>query len=127
MRRILVASVLLSPLFFTAVAFASQPVADDAASTPVSTGVKPAQILSSVPVELPTVTPDIAAFHQAEVILSLNVDEAGKPTDVQIKKSPNADLDQAVLAAVRKFRFEPATLDNKPVEVPMTLTLEVVR
>jgi len=127
MRRILVASVLLSPLFFTAVAFASKPVADDAASTPVSTGVKPAQILSSVPVELPTVTPDIAAFHQAEVVLSLKVDEAGKPTDVQITKSPNADLDQAVLAAVRKFRFEPATLDNKPVEVPMTLTLEVVR
>ena len=41
MRRILVASVLLSPLFFTAAAVASQPVADDAASTPVSTGVKP--------------------------------------------------------------------------------------
>ena len=127
MRRILVASVLLSPLFLNAVAFASKPVADEAASTPVSTGVKPAQVLSSVPVELPTVTPDIAAFHQAEVVLSLKVDEAGKPTDVQITKSPNADLDQAVLAAVRKFRFEPATLDNKPVAVPMTLTLEVVR
>src|SRR5580658_7724522 len=101
MRRILIASVLLSPLFFTAAAIASQPVADDAASTPVSTGVKPAQILSSVPVEIPTVTPDIAAFHQAEVVLSLKVDEAGKPTDVQITKSPSASLDEAVLAAVR--------------------------
>jgi TonB family protein len=120
MRRILVASVLLSPLFFTAVAFASKPVADDAASTPVSTGVKQAQILSSVPVELPTVTPDIAAFHQAEVVLSLMVNEAGKPTNVQITKSQNANLDEPVLAAVRKFRFEPATLDNKPVAVPMT-------
>jgi TonB family protein len=127
MRRILVASVLLSPLFFTAAAVASQPVADDAASTPVSTGVKPAHLLSSSPVELPTLTPDIAAFHQAEVILSLKVDESGKPSNVQITKSPTADLDEAVLAAVRKFRFEPATLDNKPVAVPMTLTLEVVR
>ena len=79
MRRILVASVLLSPLFFTAAAVASKPVADDAASTPVSTGVKPAQILSSSPVELPTLTPDIVAFHQAEVVLSLKVDETGKP------------------------------------------------
>jgi TonB family protein len=127
MRRILVASVLLSPLFFTAAAVASQPVADDAASTQVSTGVKPAQILSSSPVELPTLTPDIVAFHQAEVVLSLKVDEAGKPTNVKITKSPNADLDGAVLAAVRKFRFEPATLDNKPVAIPMTLTLEVTR
>jgi TonB family protein len=127
MRRILVASVLLSPLFFTAAAVASQPVADDAASTPVSTGVKPAEILSSAPVELPTLTPDIAAFHQAEVVLSLKVDESGKPTNVQITKSPSVDLDGAVLAAVRKFRFEPATLDDKPVAVPMTLTLEVTR
>jgi len=127
MRRMLIASVLLSPLFFTAAAVASQPVADDAASTPVSTGVTPAHVLSSVPVELPTVTPDIAAFHQAEVVLSLKVDETGKPTNVQITKSPTVDLDQPVLAAVRKFRFEPATLDNKPVTVPMTLTLEVTR
>jgi TonB family protein len=127
MRRILIASVLLSPLFFTSAAVASQPVADDAASTPVSTGVKPASVLSSFPVEIQTVTPDIAAFHQAEVVLSLKVDETGKPTNVQITKSPSVDLDQPVLAAVRKFRFEPATLDNKPVAVPMTLTLEVTR
>jgi TonB family protein len=127
MRRILVASVLLSPLFFTAAAVASQPVADDAASTPVSTGVKPAQILSSVPVELPTMTTYIAAFHQTEVVVSLKVDEAGKPTKVQITKSPNANLDGPVLSAVGKFRFEPATLDNKPVAVPMTLTLDLQR
>jgi TonB family protein len=73
------------------------------------------------------VTPDIAAFHQVEIVLSLNVDETGKPTNVQITKSPTGDLNQPVLAAVRKFRFEPATLDNKPVAVPMTLTLEVTR
>jgi TonB family protein len=127
MRRILIASVLLSPLFFTAAAVASQPVADVAASTPVSTGVKPAQIRSSVPVELQTVTPDIAAFHQAEVVLSLKVDELGNPTSVKITKSPNPSLDGPVLEAVRKFRFEPATLDDKPVSIPMTLTLEVTR
>ena len=127
MRRILVASVLLSPLLFTAAAVASQPFADDAASPPISTGVKPAQILSSASVELPALTPYIAPFHQAEVVLSLKVDETGKPTNIQITKSPNANLDEAVLSAVSKFRFEPATLDNKPVEVPMTLTLEVVR
>jgi TonB family protein len=127
MRRILIASVLLSPLFFTAAAVASQPVADEAASTPVSTGVKPAQILSSVPVELTTVTPDIAASHQMEVVMQLKVDENGKPTNIQITKSPNANLDIPVLEAVSKFRFAPATLNNKPVAVPMTLTLEVLR
>jgi protein TonB len=127
MRRILIASALLSPLFFTAAAVASQPVADDAASAPVSTGVRPAHILSSVPVEIQTVTPDIAAFHQAEVVLTLQVDESGRPTNVKVTKSPTFDLDAPVLAAVRKFRFEPATLDNKPVTMPMTLTVEVTR
>jgi protein TonB len=127
MRRILAASVLLSPLFISAAAFASQPVTDATASTtarPLSTGVKPAHALSSPNIDLsPTVVENLP--YNAEVVLKLNVDENGQAQDVQVVKSPSHNLDEPVAAAIRQTRFRPAMLDNQPVATDMTLTVVV--
>jgi TonB family protein len=127
MRRILLATVLTSPFVFTAAALATQPVSDTTASTPtraLSTGVKPAQVLYTPNIDF---TP--AALESmpngAEVVLKLNVDEQGLAQDVQVVKSPNHYLDEAVAASVRNYRFRPATLDNQPVALPLTLTVVV--
>ncbi len=127
MRRILAASILVSPLFLTAAAHASQPVTDAPASTaarPISTGVVPAHVLYSPNIEL---TPAAAQTLQpdAEVVLTLNVNEKGQAEDVEVVKSPSHYLDGPVAAAVRQYRFRPATLDNQPVTTPMTLTVVV--
>jgi len=127
MRRILAASILVSPLFFTAAAHASQPVTDAPASTParpLSTGVVPAHVLYSSNVEL---TPAAAEMllPDAEVVLTLNVNEKGQAENVEVVKSPSHYLDAPVAAAVRQYRFRPATLDNQPVASPMTLTVVV--
>ncbi|MGA3373545.1 MAG: TonB family protein [Terracidiphilus sp.] len=127
MRRILAATILVSPLFLTAAAHASQPVTDAPASTtarPISTGVVPAHVLYSPNIDLTpaaaqTLTPD------AEVVLTLNVNEKGHAEDVEVVKSPSHYLDGPVAAAVRQYRFRPATLDNQPVTTPMTLTVVV--
>ena len=127
MRRILTASILLSPLFLTAAAYATQPVTDAPASTPahvISTGVVPAHVLYSPNVDL---APSIAQTlpYDAQVVLTLNVNEKGRAEDIQVVKSPSRDLDAAVTAAVRQSRFRPATLDNQPVVSPMNLTVVV--
>jgi TonB family protein len=125
MRRILAASILLSPLFFTASAVASTPANDASATTmtrPISTGVVPAQVISSQSVELPS-SANIPAG--AEVVLQLNVGEDGKARDISVVKSVNPELDAPVVAAVRKFRFSPAKLDNQAIEVPLSLTVFV--
>jgi TonB family protein len=123
MRRILVASALLSPLVFSAAAVASNPASDVTATTrPVSTGVKSAHVISSVNVQLPS-TQESSTFDRAAVVVHLNVDANGKPQDVEVVKSPSIALNSPVLEAVRQFRFEPATVNNQIVSQPVTLTV----
>jgi TonB family protein len=127
MRRILIASALLSPLALSAAAVASTPASDVTATTqvrPVSTGVKPAHVISSVNIQLPS-TPDGSFVNRAEVVVHLNVDASGKPQDLEVVKTPSFALNAPVLEAVRQFRFEPATVNNQIVSQPLTLTVVV--
>jgi hypothetical protein len=117
MRRILAASVLLVPVFVSAAALASQPVFDEAASTtsrPISTGVNPAHVIYSPNIDLSPAAVGTLPVD-ATVVLTLNVDAKGL----------THYLDGPVAAAVRQYRFRPATLDNQPVSAPMTLTVVV--
>lgn len=127
MRRILVASLMLLPSLFPAAAHATQPADDSSTPTPaprVSTGVTGPSILDASNVHLSPNAFDQIIPSEATVVLSLNVDENGKPQDVQVVKSVNKMLDERVLDAVRQFHFSPAKLDNEP--VPVDLTLNVV-
>jgi TonB family protein len=127
MRRILAASILLSPLFLSAAAYATQPVTDASATTrPLSTGVKPAHVLSSPNIDLSATAVDTLPLN-SEVVLKLNVDPNGQAQDVQVVKSPSHLLDEPVAAAIRQTRFRPATLDNQPVATDLTLTVVVQR
>jgi TonB family protein len=128
MRRILAATVLASPFFLSAAAIAA-PATDATASTPtraLSTGVKPAHVLSSRDVDLPP-TAFQALPVGAEVVLSLNVDEKGRAQSIQVVNSSNHQLDGPVAESVSHYRFRPAMLDNQPILTPMTLTVLVQR
>jgi TonB family protein len=127
MRRILAASLLLSPMILPAAALASTPAADASASTlarPVSTGVTSPYLLHTTNVHLPT---DFAYAlpSSAEVVLSLTVDEQGKAENIQVVKSVNPILDERVVEAVQQFRWKPATLDKQPTPLDLTLNVEV--
>jgi TonB family protein len=127
MRRILIASFLLSPVLFTASAVASQPATDAAPTTQVrrvSTGVIAPQLLKSTNVDIPTDAFDAMVPPDAEVGLKVNIDEQGNARDIQVIKPVSADLDARVVAAVSKFRFAPATLDNQA--IPLTIDLNVI-
>ena len=125
MRRIIAATLLMSPLFLSAAALASQPLTDAPASTrPLSTGVVAAQVISTPKIELSPAAAEIMPAD-AEVVLKLNVDEKGLATNVQVLKSPTKYLDGPVADAVRQIRFRPATLDNQAVSSDMTLTVVV--
>jgi TonB family protein len=129
MRRILAASVLASPLFLTAAAHASGPVTDVTALTPpraISTGVVPARILYSHNIDFTSTATELLP-QDSEVVLTLKVNEKGSAENVEVVKSPGHYLDGPVAAAVRQYRFSPATLDHQPVAVPMTLTVFVQR
>ncbi len=127
MRRIIAAGILLSPLFLTATAIASTPASDadaTAPARPISTGVVPAQVVYTTGVAIPL---SMSIPAEAAVVLQLNVSEDGQARDISVVKSDSTKLNSAVVDAVRKFRFRPATLDNQAIEVPLSLTVTVQR
>jgi len=129
MRRNVAASILLTPLLFTAFAVASQPAADDTASHPgvrVSSGVTPAQIVSfPAHISFPTDAFSATIPRDAEVGVQFLVDASGKAKDIQITDSVSPKLDEQVIDAVRQTRFIPAKLDEQPVPVTMNLSIKV--
>jgi len=130
MRRILLASLLLLSSLFPAAVNASQPADDSSNPTPVprvSTGVIEPVLLNAHNVHLSPNVFDSLNPSEQTIVLSLNVDEKGKPQDVQIVNPTNKILDQRILEAVRQFHFSPAKLDDQPVPVDLTLNVVVKR
>ena len=56
---------------------------------------------------------------QGVVLVSMVVDENGVPRDVVVTKPAGNGFDEAAIAAVRQWRFEPALRDGKPVAVAL--------
>lgn len=141
MRRIIVASFLLSSALLVAQSVAKAQSASLVArneatnasgATDVSTSTQPRRISTGVTgpklLSEPTVnvitadfpTEDLASQH---MVVSFRVDEKGTPVNVRLLKSVNQTVDNKVLEAVRQYRFAPATLDEQA--VPMDVNLVV--
>jgi TonB family protein len=125
MRRILATSLLLSSLSFPAAAIASTTGDDASAPTPVrvSTGVVPPAVLDAANVSLPAAFTDGNIPANAQVSLTLTVDQNGRPRNIQVVKSFDAFWDARVVEAVRQFHFRPGTIDNQAIPVDMNLTV----
>ena len=57
------------------------------------------------------------------VILDAIIDKNGRVTDIEVLKRLRFGLTESAVAAVSRWRFEPATLDGKPIAVRYTLTV----
>ena len=55
------------------------------------------------------------------VVVTMIVNEKGLPTDIKLVKSVGYGLDESALEAVGEYRFEPATLNGKPIAVRVTV------
>jgi len=61
------------------------------------------------------------AKYQGTVVLWLIVGPDGRPRDVKVARSLGMGLDQKAIEAVRKWKFEPAMKDGKPVAVQINV------
>jgi hypothetical protein len=60
-----------------------------------------------------------------DVAVHVIVDVHGVPEYATITQSAGAAIDKGTLAAVREYRFKPATVDFVPVEADMTLNIQL--
>jgi TonB family protein len=129
MRRILVSSLLLSSLILPAAAFASTPVDDATAPTPirVSSGVTQPVLVNSAYLEIPDGYSIDAIPSDAQVALSLTINEKGQPENIQVTKSYSKFWDARVIETVREFHFKPATVDNQPTPIDMNMVVKITK
>lgn len=57
------------------------------------------------------------------VILQAVIDKSGSVRDIEILKPLRLGLDEAAVQAVETWQFQPATLDDRPIDVIYTLTV----
>lgn len=130
MRRTLVAISLIPSLLLPAAAIASQPAVVASTSTAnshTSTGLVAPTVVYSANIVRPTGTFSDAVPMPAQVGLKLKVDENGQAEDIQVIHSLTPEWDAHVVAAVRQYRFHPATLDNRPVPMNINLFVNIQR
>jgi TonB family protein len=128
MRRILATSLLLPSLMLPAAVKASTPVDDASAPTPkvrVSSGVVAPELLGAERLKIPVNVNDGPVPGDAEVGLTLTVDENGRAQNVKVVKSLNPVWDARVVDAVSKAHFKPGTVSNQPTAVDLNLTVNI--
>jgi TonB family protein len=98
---------------------------DSPSAVRVSTGIVSPKLIKSVDI-IPT--PGVSAHLvsiDTTVVVTLVVDETGKPSNLAISKSGGAVLDKEVLDAVSQFRYLPGTLDGQRFALPVRLEVLV--
>jgi TonB family protein len=97
-----------------------QPAAPVAA-IPVGGDVKPAKLLSSVP---PVYSSLARTQHvTGDVKIDALIDANGRVTSTKVISGPTL-LHQAAIDALRQWKYQPATLDGKPVPMHLAITLQ---
>ena len=86
----------------------------------------PAQHFADAPVLVSSAPPQYTADAKANkisgaVVVSLVIDEQGLPTQVKVVRGLGYGLDEQAVAAVRAYRFKPATKDGKPISASLNI------
>jgi TonB family protein len=83
--------------------------------------VQETKLLSRVPPKYP----ESARTRGIEgtVLLEALISEAGVPLSLHVIESPDPELSDAALAAVRQWRYQPTILNGQPIEVVTTITI----
>ncbi len=87
------------------------------AQEPANAGphLEPPRVLEAPLPPLPDAATDGAAPTDPRVRLQVTLDDAGLVTEVAVVESAGAHLDEAAIAAVRTWKFAPATRDGEPI------------
>jgi TonB family protein len=100
---------------------ASEAVAHTATPLRISTGVGAPKLIHTVAIESDSNWIPTGFAFDRKTVVEMTVDATGKPSNLKILQSLGPVMDHNVLAAVSQYRFTPGTLDGAPTTVPVNL------
>jgi TonB family protein len=100
---------------------ASEAVASTTSPLRISTGVGAPKLIHTVAIESDSSWIPTGFTFDRKTVVEMTVDATGKPSDLKILQSLGPVMDHNVLAAVSQYRFTPGTLDGAPTNVPVNL------
>lgn len=103
-----------------AISNAKQPAAPESA-LPVGGDVKPAKLTSSVSPIYPALAR--SQHVSGDVKIDALIDANGRVTSMKVIAGPTL-LHQSAMDALRQWKYQPASLDGKPVPMHLTVTLQ---
>jgi TonB family protein len=84
--------------------------------------VQPARLISQTPPVYPGELQQLGI--EGPVVIKAVITEAGEPRNLAVVNSVDPRLDQAAIAAVKQWRYEPTLLNGEPVAVETTVTVD---
>jgi TonB family protein len=83
--------------------------------------VEETKVLTKVPPKYPESAR--AKGIEGTVLLEAVISTEGVPLSVRVLDSPDPELSDAALTAVRQWRYQPTLLNGQPIEVVTTITI----
>jgi TonB family protein len=102
------------------VANTRQPAAPEV-PLPVGGDVKPAKLVASIPPSYPALAK--SQHVSGDVRVDALIDPTGRVTTMKVVSGPTL-LHQAAMDALHQWKYQPATLDGKPVQMHLTVTIQ---
>jgi hypothetical protein len=87
----------------------------------ISTGVIAPKLVYTIAVESDSDLIPRGFNVDRKTVIGMVVDATGKPSDLKVVRSLGPVMDKNVLYAVSQYRFTPGTLDGEPAVVPVNL------
>ncbi len=97
------------------------------AKTPEQAYLESCRKGTDIPVPISVVAPEVSGFDAGETVqVEFVVEATGNPSAVSVKSSTDRVLADAVVDAVRQWRFTPALRNGTPVATRVVLPIRIV-
>jgi TonB family protein len=77
--------------------------------------------------EMPRLTPAMKSQARETGVVEIVIDEMGRVSFVAIRQSVHPVYDSTLMAAVREWKYQPATIGGKPVKYRKLIQINVSR
>jgi TonB family protein len=97
------------------------------AKTPEESYLESCRKDQGVPVPISVVSPTVGSGYAGQTVeVEFIVDKTGLPTDLSVKSASDTTLGDAVVDAVKQWRFTPAQRNGVPVATKVVLPVRII-